>query len=363
MAKRYELEIKIDYLSMVFESICAEELILRVMNMPLDLFLVQDKRVKYKEYTKIYQLGSVKVFGGVPESEGNPGGLGCYLVLRGKGCDEFINCFTHHEGYFGDFFSTCNIYRFRSQQALRFHLTRLDIAIDDRNPVPYFTIDQIQKKCLKEEFISQSRSFRFAESSFGEGETAKTVYIGDGKSDISYRFYEKDKEMSSKYNLSYEEMGSWKRTEIQLRDEVAHNFAMLMAEEPDRLGMLTFNFLGTSLRFVTREASQSNKSRWKTSRFWARFLGAIEPLKIRKDTSPNSLYETQDWLRDGGAMSAVKAFQFLEANHALGDLMDMNALMYNIRYSPTLSCKVVSHLCQIGRDDLIPLIYQDTKNT
>jgi len=34
-----------------------------------------------------------------------------------------------------------------------FHFTRLDIAIDDKNEKPFFTIEQIKKKCEKEEFI------------------------------------------------------------------------------------------------------------------------------------------------------------------------------------------------------------------
>ena len=46
----------------------------------------------------------------------------------------------------------------------------------------------------------------------------RTVYIGAGKSGLSYRFYDKDKEVCSKYNKTLDEVGSWKRTEMQLRD-------------------------------------------------------------------------------------------------------------------------------------------------
>lgn len=43
---------------------------------------------------------------------------------------------------------------------------------------------------------TSSNSYRFVESSYTEKDTAKTVYIGAGKSNLSYRFYDKDKEVS-----------------------------------------------------------------------------------------------------------------------------------------------------------------------
>ena len=76
-----------------------------------------------------------------------------------------------------------------------------------------FTIEQIKKKCEKEEFISNSEGYHFDESKFDDFDTAKTVYIGAGKSGLSYRFYDTDKEVCSRYNKTLDEVGSWKRTE------------------------------------------------------------------------------------------------------------------------------------------------------
>jgi len=300
---------------------------------------------------------NIKVYAETKPTEKNPLGLGCYLVLGGKGCDEFQQFLELQNTTFGRFFQKCK----RLLGAGNYHLTRLDIAIDDKSSMPYFTIDRIKHKCLKEEFISKSRSYRFAESSFTDGSTAKTVYIGDGKSNLSYRFYDKDKEMSGKYQIPYEELKSWKRTELQLRDEVAQEFALMMEKNPYELGKLTFDLLGSSLRFVTADKHQANKSRWKTSRFWERFLGDIEPLTIRLEIPVNSLYETQKWLKKGGALSAVQVFLFLQENNALGGLEELGKLMYDIQYSHALSQKLVAHLNQIGRKELIPLVYERTK--
>ena len=76
-------------------------------------------------------------------------------------------------------------------------------------------------------------SYYFDESKFDDFDTAKTVYIGAGKSGLSYRFYDKDKEVCSKHNKTLDEVGSWKRTEMQLRDDKALAFAMTFKDNPD----------------------------------------------------------------------------------------------------------------------------------
>lgn len=201
-----------------------------MLGLPIDFFVDREAKVKHKEYTKLYQIGNIKVFGNIPQSEENPLGLGCYLVLSGSGCRDFFRTFSNSEEIdYSSFFRRCNSYRNRNG-FLQYHITRLDVAIDDRNEKPFFTIEQLHSKCLKEEFVSSSRTYRFVESSIWENETAKTLYIGDGKSNLSYRFYDKDKEQCKKYEIAYEDMGSWKRTELQLRDEVAHKFAQEMAK-------------------------------------------------------------------------------------------------------------------------------------
>ena len=77
---------------------------------------------------------------------------------------------------------------------------------------------------------------------------------------IRKSFYDKDKEICMKHQKSYEAVGSWKRTEIQLRDEKAHAFAMLFKKHPLDLGQLAFDLLGSNLRFVKEDKNQSNKS-------------------------------------------------------------------------------------------------------
>ena len=100
----------------------------------------------------------------------------------------------------------------------------------------------------------------------------------------------------------------------------------------------------------------------ETCRFWQRFLGAVELLKLHAPTPHNSLEETQQWLTEGGVISAVKSFYFLEEHDALGGLERVGAMLDRARYSTSLSSKLTAHLQRIDRTELIPYVQYDTKN-
>ena len=333
-------------------------MIRHILCLPTDIFNVYPATVKFKTYQARWEIGDIYVSGNAKKTEDNPQGLGCYLVMTGRGCDDIFRILDENGLTFGDMFERCE----RRYGTGNYHFTRLDVAIDDRNETPFFTIEQIKKKCEKEEFIANSEGYHFDESKFDDFDTAKTVYIGAGKSGLSYRFYDKDKEVCSKYNKTLDEVGSWKRTEMQLRDEKAHAFAMTFKDRPLELGELAFGLLADNLRFVVANRNESNKSRWKTCRFWQRFLGAVELLKLHVPTPHNSLEETQQWLTEGGVISAVKGFYFLESHDALGGLERVGDMVDRARYSTSLSSKLTAHLQRIERTELIPYVQYDTKN-
>ena len=358
MAKKEALSVKVDYLSLVFDTIKAEELITNILKLSPEIFLKSSGGIKHKDYTSTYYLGEIKIVGDVEPNEKNLFGVGCYLMLGGRGCDELLQILHTQGKDFSDLFRDCNEYVGESN----YHLTRIDLAIDDRNEKPYFTIEQIKKKCEKYEFISRCSKFDFDESSFIGSTTAKTVYIGKKGSDISFRFYDKDKEVCMKKNIPYDEMKSWKRTEIQLRGKMAHNTAMLLVEG-NPLGDITFGILKQYLRFVVKDTSNENRSKWETCDFWNRFIGAVEPLKLETVNKDTDMKDTQKWLEDKGIVSIVKGFYFLQENNALDDLKTVQSMIYKAKYSIDFSNKLVSHLYQLDRKELIPLVYKDTKGS
>lgn len=92
------------------------------------------------------------------------------------------------------------------------------------------------------------------------------------------------------------------------------------------------------------------------------FLGAVEVLKLHTPKQQNTLEETQQWLTEGGVISAVKSFYFLEEHDALGGLERVENMLDKARYSTALSSKLTAHLQRIDRTDLIPYIQYDTKH-
>ena len=331
---------------------------MHILDLPPDIFNVYPATVRFKTYQTRWEIGDIYVSGNARRTDDNPEGLGCYLVMTGRGCNDIYRILDDRGLTFGDMFRRCE----KRYGLGNFHFTRLDIAIDDKNERPFFTIEQIKKKCEKEEFIANSEGYHFDESKFDDFNTAKTVYIGAGKSELSYRFYDKDKEVCTKCNKTLDEIGSWKRTEMQLRDDKAHAFAMTFKDRPWELGELAFGLLANNLRFVVPNKHETNKSRWKTCRFWERFLGAVEVLKLHTPKPQNSLVETQQWLTEGGVISAVKGFYFLEENDALGELEQVETMIDKARYSTSLSSKLTAHLQRINRTELIPYIQYDTKD-
>ena len=64
-------------------------------------------------------------------------------MMTGRGCDDIFRILDENGLTFGDMFGCCES-RYGTGN---YHFTRLDVAIDDRNETPFFTIEQIKKKC------------------------------------------------------------------------------------------------------------------------------------------------------------------------------------------------------------------------
>ena len=134
---------------------------MHILGLPTDIFNVYPASIKYKTYQARWQIGDIYVSGDARKTEDNPQGLGCYLVMTGRGCDDIFRILDSRNYTFGDMFRRCE----RRYGLDNFHFTRLDIAIDDKNEKPFFTIEQIKKKCEKEEFISNSEATTLTKAS------------------------------------------------------------------------------------------------------------------------------------------------------------------------------------------------------
>lgn len=114
------------------------------MELPPDIFITYSKKVAFKTYQTCWQIGDIYLSGNAERTEDNPQGTGCYLVMTGRGCDDIFRILDNRGHTFGELFRQCERWF-----GTEFHFTRLDIAIDDRNEVPFFTPQQLKKKSLQ----------------------------------------------------------------------------------------------------------------------------------------------------------------------------------------------------------------------
>ena len=93
---------------------------MHILGLPTDIFNVYPASIKYKTYQARWQIGDIYVSGDARKTEDNPQGLGCYLVMTGRGCDDIFRILDS-----------------RNSSKLTAHLQR----IDRTDLIPYIQYD------------------------------------------------------------------------------------------------------------------------------------------------------------------------------------------------------------------------------
>ena len=81
--------------------------ITHILDLPPDIFNVYPATVKFKTYQTRWEIGDIYVSGDAKKIEDNPKGLGCYLVMTGRGCDDIFQILDSGNSTFGDMFRRC----------------------------------------------------------------------------------------------------------------------------------------------------------------------------------------------------------------------------------------------------------------
>ena len=80
---------------------------MHILGLPTDIFNVYPATIKFKTYQARWQIGDIYVSGDARKTEDNPQGLGCYLVMTGRGCDDIFRILDSRNCTFGDMFRRC----------------------------------------------------------------------------------------------------------------------------------------------------------------------------------------------------------------------------------------------------------------
>lgn len=224
---------------------------------------------------------------------------GVWVEMSGKGCRAFE---THSDV---DFFYLFFIILSEPES---YHLTRLDVAydcFDDTIPINTFFND-----IRRGNFVTRFDSRKGVHYEGHPHDEGLSLYFGSMKSDIRFRCYDKAHERG--YMPDDPDYFSWVRFEIQLRDDRALAFIRQLDE--DNVGTLFRGVVSNYLRIVV-PSDDSNRSRWKTKKWWSRFTEDVEKIRLfTKCDSDYNLAKCEDFVYHhcGNALDTLLSIKGLE---------------------------------------------------
>lgn len=174
----------------------------------------------------------------------------------------------------------CDVLRFKSA-----NITRLDVAFDDvdKNSNGLLDVMKIERLVRRDRYISKfGKKSGSWSGNHNDGDEksplAYSVYLGSPQSDVRFRIYDKAMERGG---LDYH----WVRFELQLRRSAATNFITT----PGTVGYKFCGVVNNYLRFIVPNKSDSNRRRWASPEWWAKFLSYTEKISVftKKDVDYN----------------------------------------------------------------------------
>lgn len=258
--KKYHL-LLFDYFSFTVRGMRVDDVCDKILGMGFVDW--EAKRSGAHGYRSGVYYKSVSVFYDAPRAD-----MGVWVDMTGSGCRTF-------ESY--SVFSWQQL--FAAVAAAGGHITRLDVAYDERNRdglSGVLDLCRIDRDLSYHNFTSRARWFSSEWSENADvGVKGRTIYIGSPSSNIRIRMYDKAVERGLvDSNGSVTE--HWVRVELQLRDELAAGY---IAKWDKRPGDVFAGVLRNYLRFLV-PGTDSNKARWDTVGYWEDFLCGASAISI-----------------------------------------------------------------------------------
>lgn len=180
--------------------------------------------------------------------------MGVWCELSGQGCRMFEDLSTLPDKW-------DTLFQFIFDNNL--HMTRLDVAFDDHTGI--LDIDRIAADTDAQRYVSRMKTWEVVRGSAGT-----SCQIGSPKSKVLVRIYDKAAERG------FDDDRHWVRVELQLRDKRAEEFKKIPLPVGEAFAGVLLNYL----RFVEPDDTDSNKSRWKMTDYWAALIGDAGRIKI-----------------------------------------------------------------------------------
>lgn len=266
----------VDWVSFTLKSVPSLHDICDILGLDFNLF--DDCDFGDKGYLNQLRFGHIQILYNGREN------MGIHVNMSGQGCREFEQ------------YSHLNWSKlFILLLEFKAHFSRLDIAIDDFEK--YLSIKTMKRKlkegCVRSKFRT-AREMRKTYIADGSSR-GDTIYFGSPQSRIQVRFYDKLLERLEAGKQIEEDVTHWVRAEVQMRDERAETAAFIIAHEFHTVGVLAKGILSNYMAFVDKD-NNKNKSRWKLSKFWIKFLGDVEKIPLSQVAPDRTIERSYDWI-------------------------------------------------------------------
>ena len=229
------IEVQFDWVSLTFPDLTSKQVIDDVLRLQENLFL--ERPTSQNFYTREMAFAGekniyIQDFAPVknPETQAVDQKFGTTLYLTGKGTRLFEKALLEQSMNWHDFFAKARLYRG--------HLTRLDIAINDKWGL--LDMNELVKAVQEKRFWSKSKSYAV----HGNVDDGWTVDFG--KSPFVIRAYDKHKEQANKgYDTDVKT-----RVELELHQDKAEYVLDEWLNNGEKLVNITFDILYTYLWFT-----------------------------------------------------------------------------------------------------------------
>ncbi|WP_270747813.1 replication initiation factor domain-containing protein [Leuconostoc lactis] len=229
------IEVQFDWVSLTFPDLTSKQVIDDVLRLQENLFL--ERPTSQNFYTREMAFAGekniyIQDFAPIknPETQAIEQKFGTTLYLTGKGTRLFEKALLEQNMNWRDFFEKARLYRG--------HLTRLDIAINDKWGL--LNMNDLVKAVQEKRFWSKSKSYAV----HGNDDDGWTVDFG--KSPFVIRAYDKHKEQANKgYDTDVKT-----RVELELHQDKAEYILDEWLNHDKKLVDITFDILYTYLWFT-----------------------------------------------------------------------------------------------------------------
>jgi phage replication initiation protein len=219
--------------------------------------------------------------------------MGICCEMSGKGCRAFES-YGHgcYESLFKVILNPSN----------EINVTRLDIAFDDHDGL--LDLDKIVRDTQLQNYTAEYRKYKIT-----QGTEGTSIVHGKRISPTMIRIYDKAAERG------YDKTKHWVRVELQLKRERAKAFIERYMEDETAVSRTFRGTVFNYLRYTEPSKTDTNKRRWKTAKYWQKFIDGAEKVTLWK--KPGVEYN----------LSNLESFAINQAGGAIRTLIKINGLV------------------------------------